>query len=303
MTSDHPGRRALRGALWRAALTLAVTIGLVAAVDRDARILGPALIVVGAYGGAKALHDWWRHLDAEWFLAETVLVTLAWAMFAGAFAAIQYVAFAVAPDAFYVDTDYAKLAAPRYRAGWVRDSSRAAATQADLDRAAALVAGGARRSLVLDSVYDLGQGASGQLAERCEEQLPMEQCRWQLVVVPAPGSTPIVIPLRGPGGDQRTLTTAELRQQLGAEQARVRQELAELDRRLADPAGFVQPRIVDFLYDTGIAFSGNDAGVFVPISPLARFCKVVELLASLLLFGIVVSRISAAASSRPDRSP
>lgn len=90
----------------------------------------------------------------------------------------------------------------------------------------------------------------------------------------------------------------ELRSQVATAQGRLRTELAELGRRLADPASFVQPRIVDTLYDTGVALSGNDAGVFVPISPLARFCKVVEFLASLLLFGTVVSRVSAAASSR-----
>lgn len=81
----------------------------------------------------------------------------------------------------------------------------------------------------------------------------------------------------------------------------LRDELAEDIRRLNDPAAYVQPGIVDFLYDTGVAFSGNDAGVFVPISPLARLCKVIEFLASLLLFGIVVSRISAAGSSRAHR--
>lgn len=219
-------------------------------------------------------------------------------MLAGSFAALQYVAFSLAPGAFYVDVDYAQLAAPGYRAAWIRDSSRVAAALAGVDRAAGLLAASAPRSLVLDSVYDLDQRASGELTERCEEQLPTEQCRWQLVVVPAPGVTPIEIPLSAPEGDRRTLTTVELRSQVATAQGRLRTDLAELGRRLADPASFVQPRIVDFLYDTGVAFSGNDAGVFVPISPLARFCKVVEFLASLLLFGIVVSRVSAAASSR-----
>jgi hypothetical protein len=287
--------------MWRSALTLAVTIGLVVAVDHGALLLGPVLIVLGTYGGVKALSDWWRNLEAEWFPAEIVLVTMGWAMFAGAFAAVQYVAFSFAPNAFYVDVDYARLAAPHYRAGWARDSSRAAARLADLNRAAGVLSSGGLRSLALDSVYDLGQGASVQLTERCEEQLPTDECRWQLVVVPAPGLAPVEIPISAPERERRTLTTAELRRGVASEQARLRTELAVLGRRLADPASFVQPRIVDFLYDTGVAFSGNDAGVFVPISPLARFCKVVEFLASLLLFGIVVSRISAAASSQPRR--
>jgi hypothetical protein len=272
----------------------------VAAVDHGARILGPALIVVGTYSGGKALSDWWRHLDARWFSAEILLVTLGWAMLAGAFAAVQYVAFGLAPGAFFVDADYAKLAAPRYRAGWGLDSTRSAAALARLDRAAGALAAGGPPSLVLDSVYQLGQGASAQLTERCEEQLPTERCRWQLLVT-EPGGTPAAIPVDAPEGDRRSLTAAQLQRQVAAEQARRRAELAELGRRLADPASFVQPRIVDFLYDTGIAFSGNDAGVFIPISPLARFCKLVEFLASLLLFGIVVSRVSAAAGSRLGR--
>jgi hypothetical protein len=297
---DSPDRRALRVAVWRSAALLALTIGLVAAVDRGARILGPAVIVAGAYGGVKALADWWRHLEAEWFAAEIVLVTLGWSMFAGAFAALQYVAFGLAPGAFYVDPDYARLVAPGYQVGWLQDSAMAASKLAGLDRAAGALAGGGPALFILDSVYRMSGGESGQLVERCEEELPTEKCRWQLVVT-APGASPAQVPVSPPEDDQRGLAAVELQRDVEAEQTRLREELVQLGHRLADPAGFVQPRIVDFLYDTGVAFSGNDAGVFVPISPLARFCKVLEFLASLLLFGIVVSRVSTAASSREGR--
>jgi len=56
--------------------------------------------------------------------------------------------------------------------------------------------------------------------------------------------------------------------------------------------------VADFLYDTAIAFSGRDSGVFVPIGALARIFKVVESLASYVLFGIVVSRVAAARRAR-----
>jgi hypothetical protein len=52
------------------------------------------------------------------------------------------------------------------------------------------------------------------------------------------------------------------------------------------------------LHDTAIAFSGRDSVVFVPISALARAFKVLESLASYLLFGIAVSRAATAAGSR-----
>jgi hypothetical protein len=267
---------------------------------RGGALAGPALIIVGSFWGAKALRDWWRHLDEEWFVAEVALVSTGWALLAGAFAAVQYVAFSVAPGAFYVDVDYAKLVSPRYRVVWARDSSRTAAALADVERAAQVLHG-APHALVLDSVYPLGRGASGQLTERCEAQLPLEQCPWQVLVVLAPGAKPIEIAIAGPEGDGGRLSGAELQQQLSGEMGRLRGDLADYGRRMADPAAFVQPRIMDFLYDTGVAFSGNDADVFVPISALARICKVVEFLASLLLFGIVVSRISAAAGARIAR--
>lgn len=295
--SPH-GRRALRRAVWHSAAALVVTAGLVAAVNAGARILGPAVILVGSYSGAKALRDWWRHLDEEWFLAEVALVSMGWGLLAGAFATVQYVAFSIAPDAFYVDADYAKIVSPGYRVIWARDSSRVAATLADVDRAAKLLHAGGPASLVLDSLYTLGGGASGQLTERCEDQLPLERCPWQVAVIMAPGATPIEIGIAAPDGDGRSLSAAELQRQLEGEKARLGDNLADYARRMADPAAFVQPGIVDFLYDTSVAFSGNDAGVFVPISALARTCKVIEFLASLLLFGIVVSRISAAAGAR-----
>ena len=291
------GRRALRAAVWRASAALAVTAGLVAAVDAGARILGPALIVVGSYGGARALREWWRHLDEEWFLAEVALVSIGWALLAGAFAAAQYVVFSVAPRSFYVDADYARLVSPGYRAAWARDSSRAAAALSGVDQAAQALAGGPA-SLALDSLYPLGGHVSIQVSERCEYQLPLERCPWLVTVVTAPGANPVEVALPLPEGERGTLAAAKLQQRLQEEMARLRGELADYGRRLADPAEFVQPGIVDFLYDTSVAFSGNDAGVFVPISALARICKVVEFLASLLLFGIVVSRISTAAGSR-----
>jgi hypothetical protein len=300
-SASRAGRRALRLAVWQAVAAVAVTAGLVTAVDAGAPLLGPVLIFVGSFWGAKALRDWWRHLDEEWFVAEVALVSAGWALLAAAFAAAQYVAFSFAPGAFYVDVDYAKLISPRYRVAWARDSSRTAAALADVERAAQLLRAGGPPSLALDSVYTLGGGASGQLTERCEAQLPLERCPWQVVVVPVAKAKPIEIAIAAPEGERGWLSGAELQQRLGAEMARLRGDLADYGRRMANPAAFVQPRIVDFLYDTGVAFSGNDAGVFVPISALARACKVVEFLASLLLFGIVVSRISAAASARIAR--
>lgn len=295
------GRRALRVAIWKAAAALGVTVGLVAAVDAGARAVGPGLILIGAYWGVRALRDWWRHLDEEWFIAEVALVSLGWALLAGAFAAVQYVAFSFAPDAFYVDADYARLVSPSYRAGWARDSSRTAAALADVERAGQLLERGGPSSLVLDSSYALGDGASGQVVERCEDQLPLERCDWEAVVVPAPGAKPIGITFIAPEGGSRSVSVEDLQRHLQGEMARLRDELAEYARRLANPPAFVQPGIVDFLYDTGVAFSGNDAGVFIPISALARISKGVEFLASLLLFGMVVSRISAAASARTSR--
>lgn len=302
-TSETPsaGRRALRTALWQSGLGLALTAGLVAAVDGGARLLGPPLIVLSSFAGLKALRDWWRHLDEEWFAAEIALVSAGWVLIAAAFATIQFVAFSVAPSAFYVDVDYARLVSPRYRLEWARDSARTAAALGDVEGAAQALGTGALRWLVLDSVYALGGGATGQLVEHCTVQLPLERCPWQVVVVLSPRRKPIEIPVTASESDRERLSGAELQRQLSGELARLRRELADYGRRLADPAAFVQPRIVDFLYDTGVAFSGNDAGVFVPISALARICKIVEFLASLLLFGIVVSRVSAAAGERVSR--
>lgn len=301
VSESTPGRRALRVAIWRSMTALAVTVGLVAAVDAGARILGPALILVGAYWGVRALTDWWHHLDEGWFLAEVVLVSIGWALLAGAFATAQFLVFSFAPDAFYVDADYAKLVSPRYVADWGRDSARAAASLADLDRVDHALNTGAPPALVLDSLYPLAGGATGQVTERCEDQLPLEKCPWQVTVVPVSGAKPIEFPIAPPEGDRRRLSLSELDRQLRQEIARLQGEVREQAKRMSNPAAFVQPRIVDFLYDTGVAFSGNDAGVFVPISVLARICKVIEFLASLLLFGIVVSRVSAAGARATRR--
>ena len=46
-------------------------------------------------------------------------------------------------------------------------------------------AAGGPPALVLDTTYRLADGASAQLTERCEEQLPTEKCRWQLTVTSA----------------------------------------------------------------------------------------------------------------------
>jgi hypothetical protein len=297
-----PARRVLRATIWQSVGALGVTVLLVIAVDAGGRILGPALILIGAFWGAKALREWWRHLDEEWFAAEVLLVCMGWALLAGAFAAVQYVAFSVVPDAFYVDVDYARLVAPAYRAVWARDSARTAGALADVERAAEALGVGGPPSLMLDSLYPLAAGASGRLTERCEVKLPLEACPWKLVIVPAPGAAPIEVAIAGPEEEGSSLAAAELQEQLRREVARLRSELAENVRRMVDPAAFVQPRLVDFLYDTVVAFSGNDAGVFIPISALARLCKVIEFLVSLLLFGIVVSRIAAAADARATRS-
>lgn len=144
-----------------------------------------------------------------------------------------------------------------------------------------MVRASGRQTYALDSLYPLGGDGAAQIVENCEDQTLFERCPWQAVLTMAPG--------------------AELEHRLDEEMTRLRGELADYAQRMVDPAPFVQPGIADFLYDTAVAFSGNDAGIFVPISVLARVCKIIEFLASLLLFGAVVSRLWAAAAAQTGR--
>ena len=126
--TDRPARRRLRRALWQSLAALLITAGLVAALDAGTRMLGPVLIVVAALSGVRGVRAWWLDLDERWFAAEIVLVTAGWALFAAAFAGIQYLSFSLIPEAFFVEADYGRLVSPRYRAEWLRDSTRVGAT-------------------------------------------------------------------------------------------------------------------------------------------------------------------------------
>ena len=299
--SVSPGRQAMRRAMWHGTAALAVATALIAAVDAGARQLGPALVLVGAYWGARSLREWWKHLDEQWFLAEVALVSLGWVLLAGAFATGQYVAFSLAPGAFYMDPEYARLVSPRYRLTWARESTRTAAGLGALERARPLLLAGARASFALDTVYEVGGGVTARLTERCDDQALLENCPRRLLVRLRPGAPPILVDVAPAQGEDRSLSAADLQGELAREVDRQRGRLTDYARRLADPAAFVQPELLDFLYDTAVAFSGNDAGIFVPTGALARACKIVEFLASLLLFGAVVSRLSTAADLRAAR--
>lgn len=283
--------------MWQSLAALLITAGLVAALDAGARMLGPVLIVVAALSGVRAVRAWWLDLDEQWFAAEIVLVTAGWALFASAFAGIQYLSFSLIPEAFFVEADYGRLVSPRYRAEWLRDSTRVGSTLADLETAKGLLHAEGPGTLVQDTIYPLADGATVKVGEQCEVLGLEERCPWQLVITPAAGGRPIELAIEAPEADHPLLHREALERQLDREAERLRREISVLRPKLADPAAFVQPRIADFLYDTAIAFSGRDSGVFVPIGTLARVFHVLESLASYLLFGIVVSRVAAAAGA------
>jgi hypothetical protein len=96
------------------------------------------------------------------------------------------------------------------------------------------------------------------------------------------------------------IARAALLDQVGRTASRRRLELADLRRRLANPSLYVEPRMVDFLYDTVIAFAGRESGIFIAFGTLPRLVRILEDLASYVLFGILVARASAA-SARPAR--
>jgi hypothetical protein len=296
--AGRPAHRRLRRAIWESLAALLVTAGLVAALDAGARMLGPVLIVLAALSGVRAVRAWWLGLDEQWFAAEIVLVTAGWALFAAAFAGVQYLSFSLIPGAFFVEVDYGRMVSPRYRAEWLRDSSRAGGRLEELETAMRLLRTEGPATLAQDTTYRLPTGGTLEVREQCEVLLTDERCPWQLVAMPAPGGRAIELVIDAPPEGRRLIPRKALERELERETGRFRREISALGRKLADPAAFVQPRIADFLYDTAIAFSGRDSGVFVPIGALARVFHVLESLASYLLFGIVVSRVAAAAGAR-----
>jgi len=296
--SVAPGaRRRLQRARLEALAFLLITAGLLGAIDRGARLLGPVLIVIPALAGVRLVRAWWRDLAAQWFVAEIVLVASGWALFASAFAGLQYLSFTLIPGAFLVEVEFGRLVAPQYQAEWRRDSSEVGAVLAGLETALRVLRAEAPPALAPDTAYPLAAGGSVLLRERCAAVLTEERCPWQLLVTPAPGAPAIELAIEAPGEGRRS-SRAALERQLDQQAAPLRREVGALSRKLANPDTFVQPRIADLLYDTAIAFSGRDSGVFVPVGPVARLFHVLESLASYLLFGIVVSRVATAAGSR-----
>jgi len=289
----HSPRAALSRAMWLSLVALAAAAGLMVAVDRGATLLGPVLLVVGGWAGTRTLRTWWRHLNEEWFLAELVLVTASWALFGTAFAALQYLVLSFAPSAFHVDVDYARAAAPRYRVHWLRDSVRIGRVVADYDRAAVLVAGGPE-VWSTDSVTPLLGGERIALRASCEELVVDRECTWRLDLTRGVGADWQSIPVTAPIAADKRVTRAALGRAIEATAAEHRMALADVTAKLANAAGSIQPRIGDLFYETAIAFSGRDSGIFAPVGAAARLFKMLESLASYLLFGIVVSRVAAA---------
>jgi hypothetical protein len=296
-----PGRRRLRRATGEALIALAVTGALVAGLDAGARMLGPVLIVVPALAGIRAVRAWWRGLGEQWFAAEIVLVASGWALFAAAFAGVQYLVFSLIPGAFFVDADYGRTVSPRYHAEWLRDSTRTGGRLTALDSALRLLRAHGPANLAPDTPYALAGGSVVMVREQCEVLLSAERCPWRLTMAPGPGGRAVDLLLEAPPEGQRFIARRDVEREIEQGGRQVSQEIGELGRKLADPGAFVQPRIADFLYDTAIAFSGRDSGVFVPVGALARMFHVLESLASYLLFGIVVSRVAAAAGPRLGR--
>jgi hypothetical protein len=276
-----------------AALAFATALGLVAVVDRGARVLGPVLLVLGSLAGASALRSWWRHTRESWFLAELALVILGWGLLACAYASLQYLAFSFIGGAYRIDMDYGKLIAPQFNASWRRDSAQAAGQLHDTELVIQGLRGVPREQLALDSSYSLADGGLLKVTESC---LTPADCDWALELKPADGRRAINLPIQVAGEGAGTILVPELRHELQRSARHLRTEVAAYGMRLADPTAHLEPRIADFLYDTIIAFAGRESGVFIPIGALPRFFRVIADLASFMLFGIVVARWSAALS-------
>lgn len=291
-----------RGALVRAMgfalASLGLAAGLMVAVDRGVTMLGPVLLIAPGWAGVRTVRTWWRYLREEWFVAELVLVTASWGLFGTAFAALQYLVFSFAPSAFHVDADYARAAAPRYRAHWLRDSVSIGGTVARYDRVIGLVAEGPEQ-WVTDSVTTLPGGDRIAVRSSCEELVVDRNCVWRLELMPAASRAAWSMPLVASNSAEKRMTKQALGRALEAAVAEQRTALIAVAAKLADVAGNVQPRIGDLFYETTIAFSGRDSGIFSPVGAAARVFKVIESLASYLLFGIMVSRVSAAAGYAP----
>lgn len=85
------------------------------------------------------------------------------------------------------------MVSPRYRAEWLRDSSRAGGTLVELERAMRLLRTEGAPTLAQDTTYPLPTGATVKVREQCEVLLTNERCPWQLVVTPGPGARAIEI--------------------------------------------------------------------------------------------------------------
>lgn len=273
-----------------------VTASLVVAVDLGATVLGPVLIVVGALAGGKALSSWWHHLKQEWFLAELVLVSASWSLFGAAFAGLQFLVLGFVPGAFFVDADYAQAAAPRYRRPWTRDSIRASQGWADYSEAIDLVIDGPG-TFEVDSIVVLPGGERVTLRDSCHDSSLEFDCDVRLEIGRLAPTPSLSLAIDRDGTADGRISRDRLVRDLRDRATGHRLELAAASEKLRDPAAHIQPRIGDLLYETAIAFSGRDSGIFAPIGAVARLFKVIESLASYLLFGIVVSRVAAAAGS------
>jgi hypothetical protein len=291
--SVPPRRQELRRAIGVTATAFAVAMGLVWAVDAGARLMGPALIVVGAVGGGYALRAWWRHLDQRAFPAEVALVALGWGLLAASYAGLQFLAFSFLGGAYRIDVDYRTLIAPEFTAAWRNDSLRAATTLEATEAAIRALDGSELPSVAVGTSYRLTGGATAKIVERC---LTPAGCEWRLEVAPGGGDRPIDVGINGPDEGARGIPGHELLADLKHSANGLRREVAAYGRRLTDPASHVEPRVVDFWYDTIVAFAGRESGVFVAVGALPRAFRVIADLASFILFGIVVARASTATS-------
>ena len=281
--------------MWLAAAGVLVTGGLVALVDAGARILGPVLIVFGALAGQGAIRAWWTNLAEQWFAAELVLVTAGWAQFGASFAAIQYLVFSFMPGALHVDPELGRFIAGPYLAEWAHDSTQAAVALGTHQVVLSALENGPPDRLAADTSYQAGTLTTVTLSEQCDDPIAAERCPWRLVLA-RPDVPPIELTVGAPDPGATSLARAAVVGHLRKEARRLEAALAKYDHPIGTTPGEVRPRIADFLFDTAIAFSGRESGVFVPLSALARVFKVIESLAGYLLFGVVASRVAAAAA-------
>lgn len=286
--------------MWLAVASILVTGGLVALVDAGARILGPVLIVFGALAGLAAVRAWWANLSEQWFAAEIVLVTAGWALFGASFATIQYLVFSFLPSALHVDPELGRLIAAPYQAEWARDSTQAAMALGNHQIALTALENDLPDRLATDTTYQAGALATVSFSEQCDEPVAVERCPWRIVLA-RPSALPVELAVGAPEPGATYLAKAHVAGRLRQEAERHEATLAKYFHGSDAPVRPVRPRIADFLYDTAIAFSGRESGVFVPLSALARAFKVLESLASYILFGVVVSRVAAAAATELAR--